>query len=347
MSLMADIKQCNAFGGNSHSPSRQVLHPNSTVITEQSDESLPTSTDTTATERRERRMAPGVPQETRQTETMVASPLLCKTALGDDSSPVREVSTTITSEPEMCHIDTIAPDPTNHLSHRTTVEDIPDEDEPRPIYTITTESTNSPDATGTTQPDVITNLDKSIFTRFTKPNKPERVQKILELVTIGDDLTMSEREAVRDLIVEFADCFALSVSEVKAVKNGEHKLDIKPGTTFSTKVANRPFSPPQKAYFNKVLDELLLAGVTRPIAAEDVKCCSPITIPWKAHSSGGLTINELIHRLEDQCVASGRKPADNLPPRETPSDPSTNSKPTKPKFHFCMNYGELNKSTAV
>ncbi|KIM85939.1 hypothetical protein PILCRDRAFT_24852, partial [Piloderma croceum F 1598] len=117
--------------------------------------------------------------------------------------------------------------------------------------------------------------DKSIFTRFTEPDKPERVQKILELITIGDDLTTPERDAVKALIVEFADCFALSVSEVKAVKNGEHKLDIKPGTTFSTKVANRPLSPPQKAYFNKVLDELLLAGVIRPIAAVDVKCCSP------------------------------------------------------------------------
>jgi hypothetical protein len=85
---------------------------------------------------------------------------------------------------------------------------------------------------------LITNLDRSIFTHFTKLNKPKRVQKILELITIRDDLTTSKRDAVKALIIEFADCFALSVSEVNAVKNGEHKLDIKPGTTFSTKVAN-------------------------------------------------------------------------------------------------------------
>jgi len=194
---------------------------------------------------------------------------------------------------------------------------------------------------------VITNLDKLIFTCSTEPNKPQHVQKILKLITIRDDLTASERDAVKTLIIEFADCFALSVSEVKAVKNGEHKLDIKPGTTFSTKVANRPFSPLQKAYFNKVLDELLLVGVIHPIAAVDVKCCSSVTITKKAHSGGGLTMNELIHHLEDQCIAAGRKPADNLPPWEELSTPPTKSKTTELKFRFCMNYRELNKSTLV
>jgi hypothetical protein len=347
VSLTADIKQRVAFRGNSHSPSRQVLHPNPTPKPEQSDESPHTLTDTTATIQGSKRTTPRTPRETHETETIMALPSSRETALGDDSSPVREVLPVTSPNPETHHIDTATTDPTGHRKYRTTIEDVPDEGEPNSVRSVTTEPPTNPDASGAAQPEVITNLDKSIFTRFTRPNEPRRIQKILELITIGDDLTTPERDAVNALIVEFADCFALSVSEVKAVKNGEHKLDIKPGTTFSTKVANRPFSPPQKVYFNKVLDELLLAGVIRPIAAADVKCCSPVTIAQKAHSGGGLTMNELIYHLEDQCIAAGRKPADNLPPREEPSTPSTESKITEPKFRFCMNYGELNKSTLV
>src|ERR1700676_166376 len=92
---------------------------------------------------------------------------------------------------------------------------------------------------------------------------------------------------------------------------------------------------------------LLIVGEFGYPEVEDVKCCSPVTISPKAHSGCGLTINELIHHLEDQCIATGRKLADNLPPREEPSNPLPDSKPAEPKFHFCMNYGELNKSTLV
>jgi hypothetical protein len=68
--------------------------------------------------------------------------------------------------------------------------------------------------------------------------KPEHVQQILDLVTIGTDLTDVECDAVHALVREFADCFTLSVWEVQAVKGGSHHLDIKPGTKFSTKVVN-------------------------------------------------------------------------------------------------------------
>lgn len=149
------------------------------------------------------------------------------------------------------------------------------------------------------------------------------------------------------MISEFADCFALSVSEVKVVKNGKHKLNIKPGVKFSTKTTNRPFSPSQRAYFNKVLDELLEAGVICPIAAEDVKCCSPVSIAQKAHAHEGLTHNKLIHCLEEQCIVADRPPSENLPPQDKILERVNDNAPKTPKYWFCMNYGELNKSTLV
>jgi hypothetical protein len=217
---------------------------------------------------------------------------------------MREVSTVTPPTPNTCHINPITIEPETQPRYGTTVEDITDNNDPSTVYTVTA------DTAGTVQPDITTNLDKSIFTRSMHAFKPERVQKILELVTIGDDLTELQRKTVQALVAEFADCFALAVSEVKAVKNREHKLNIKPRTKFSTKIANCPFSPPQKAYFNKVLDELLEAGVVRPIAAEDVECCSPVSIAQKAYAHDGLTHNELIHRLDEQCTAAGRPPCE-------------------------------------
>ena len=49
-----------------------------------------------------------------------------------------------------------------------------------------------------------------IYIRTTQPYKPERIQELLRLVTIGDDLSNEEREKVRQLITSFADIRALS-----------------------------------------------------------------------------------------------------------------------------------------
>ena len=50
---------------------------------------------------------------------------------------------------------------------------------------------------------------------------------------------------------------------------------------------------------------MLEAGVIVPIAADKVKCVSPTTLAQKVHQGGGLTRDELLHRVNDQCVAAG------------------------------------------
>jgi hypothetical protein len=64
--------------------------------------------------------------------------------------------------------------------------------------------------------------NKELFTRLTDPFKPERVEEIIRLVTIGDDLTPDERLKVQELVRSFADVFAISVSEVKVAGNATH-----------------------------------------------------------------------------------------------------------------------------
>lgn len=52
---------------------------------------------------------------------------------------------------------------------------------------------------------------QSILMRETNAWKPEHVARILKEITIGWDITNTEQTAVQDTIVEFADCFALSM----------------------------------------------------------------------------------------------------------------------------------------
>ena len=47
---------------------------------------------------------------------------------------------------------------------------------------------------GMAEPEIPIGFDETIFTHHTTPHKAERVQKILELVTIGPDLNSDQRK---------------------------------------------------------------------------------------------------------------------------------------------------------
>ena len=178
------------------------------------------------------------------------------------------------------------------------------------------------------------------------PHKHEWVQKILELVTIGSDLSSSQQELVQALVTEFADCFALSVIKIKAVPGVVHRLDIKTGSIFPTRIGNHTFSPPAQEYLNKTLDNLKAAGIIKPIAAEEVKCCSPVVLAQKVHSLEGLSITELQHRVNNECIWIGLPPAHDLPPWEEGAVERSMSM-HDPKWRFCIGYTLLNQLTKV
>lgn len=259
-------------------------------------------------------------------------------AKGDESSPWREVPPHIKVDSVDQHIDehTPAQQPPQTIVEETT------NTETLNVYEVEPETTTTKVAIGAEQLETVTDLDASLFTRKTEPRKPERIAKIIELIEIGDDVSPEERKTIQDLIAEFADCFALSVGEVLPVNNAVHKLDIKPGTQFSTQIGQRRITPPQREYLNKVLDSLLLADVIAPIPAEEVKCCSAITLAQKAHGKAGMTLTEIQYSLNDQCVEAGYPPHFDLPLREPQPTEEAEAKVEKPKWRFCMNYAELN-----
>ncbi|KAH7919814.1 hypothetical protein BV22DRAFT_986463, partial [Leucogyrophana mollusca] len=121
------------------------------------------------------------------------------------------------------------------------------------------------------------------YTRHKNPHAPARVAEILRLVEIGNDLTEEQRNRVRDMIKHYADNFALSIREVYPVDFKTFKLSFPEGTTFSTKVNQRPLTPPQRAYLYERLNEMAAAGIIRRIAPEEVKAVSPTVLAQKAH----------------------------------------------------------------
>ena len=205
----------------------------------------------------------------------------------------------------------------------------------------------NPTHLGVEQPVVTKTFDPSLLTRKTDPCNSARVEALLSEVTIGDDLTPDQTDRVRALISEFSGCFALSMSEVTVVEGAAHRLDIPRDHQFRTKVNQRPQTPLQKEFFNEVLDKMLSAGIVRPIAHQDVKCCGATTLAKKAHEGNGRTLNSLKHRVNDECVAAGFPTAfEGLPPREELEE-DTNPPLSQNKWRVCQDFAELNHVTKV
>ena len=254
-----------------------------------------------------------------------------KSTVGDEeTSPSREVTTK------------------THVDKELRINAVPIENvEETPVY-ITTEDMDSDIDTSTIAEIEVEGLqdNKDIFTRATQPWKKERVDKILKQVKIGPDLSTKEREQVRNLLSEWADVFALSVSEVKQVKDAVHRLDIAPGTTFSTKVNQKPLTPPQRKYVHESVDTMLKADIIEQCSPDQVKCVSPTTLAQKTHTGCGLELEELQHRVNDECILHGYKPLFNLPPRTKPT-PNDETDKGEPKWRICQNFSQINKVTKV
>ncbi|KIJ89815.1 hypothetical protein K443DRAFT_117488, partial [Laccaria amethystina LaAM-08-1] len=122
-----------------------------------------------------------------------------------------------------------------------------------------------------------------VFTRTSDPFKATRVEEIHRQITIGEDLTSGEKAQVQALISEFADVFALSVSEVTPVEGAIHRLNIDPDAKFSTKVHQKPLTPPQRQYLYEKLQAMLDADIIEPCEPGQVKCVSPTTLAQKTH----------------------------------------------------------------
>jgi len=222
------------------------------------------------------------------------------------------------------------------------------------IWTVSDTDNNPVEPQGDLQPEIDIDGDNSLFTRTSDPHNPRRVEEVLRQVSIGTDLSDEQRTKVRDLLAEFADCFALSIREVLLIPGAEHRIHIPPDAVFPKRIPHqRQLTQAQREYLSDAIDELLAADMIEPIRPEDIKCVSPITLAQKAHTNLGLSLDELCHRVNEECISNGIPPIHDVEaptiPTITPAKDSTMTyDPTQPqKWRICQNYGALNKVTQV
>jgi hypothetical protein len=190
------------------------------------------------------------------------------------------------------------------------------------------------------------NNDAEAFTRITDPKNPRRVTYIVKLVQIGDDLSLEEREKVKELILQYADIFVCSLSEVLPVPGAEHQLNIPQDATFHTRVHQKALTPPQTKFLHRKIDEMLMAGIIKKVPADAVKCCATTVLAQKAHEQGGLTLEELQYWVNEQCAQHGKPPAFTLPEWDIAAEAPL-EQPGPQKWHICQNFNEVNKHMVI
>lgn len=96
------------------------------------------------------------------------------------------------------------------------------------------------------------------------------------------------------------------------------------------------------------IGEMLEAGIIEQCDPAKVKCVSPTTLAQKAHSGAGMTMNELQHKANDECVKAGLAPHFDMPPREERVEEESEEGEKKPqKWRVCQNFGEVNRVTEI
>jgi hypothetical protein len=194
---------------------------------------------------------------------------------------------------------------------------------------------------------VISNDEVAVFTRMTNPANPKRVAYIVKAVQYGEALNEEERKQVEDLVAKYSDIFACSLAEVLPVPGAQHQLNIPENATFNLRIQQRALTPPQAQFLHGKIDEMLAAGIIEKAPAEKVKCCTTTVLAQKAHEQGGLTLEELQHRVNEQYAQHGQPPAFMLPERELQEAPLVAQENKPQKWRICQNFNEVNRHTII
>ena len=190
--------------------------------------------------------------------------------------------------------------------------------------------------------------------RTREPFAEKRVQEILTKIDIGEDLSVEQKGRVQSLIREYADVFALSLSEVQFVDWYTHKLHIEPETKFPTRVNQRPVTEVQKKWFNEILDEMEAAYIIQRVPGDFIKNLSSTNLAPKEAGKMGLTRTEVLRQVNAECIRNGLPPfwEEVMLPGETNEGlleavDNTPAGEKKTKWRVCHAFNALNKATQV
>lgn len=186
------------------------------------------------------------------------------------------------------------------------------------------------------------------------PFAEDRVREIVEKVQLGPDLTDEQRDRVRALITEFADIFALSLSEVWPVDWHKHHLNVDPSIGLPRKIGQRPLQENQKEWFFKQIDEMEAAHIVQRVPGEFIKCLNSTNLQPKEAGKIGATRAEILRKVNAECQRNGLPPFwEEVPEGEVTEDAlldvvdGQGDSTKKTKWRICHAFTALNKATQV
>ena len=190
--------------------------------------------------------------------------------------------------------------------------------------------------------------------RMMDPWAENRVKEILEKVEIGKDVTEEQRQKISDLVKEYADVFALTMSEVRVVNWYKHHLTVDPEVKLPTRVSQRPITENQKDWFYHTLDEMEAAHVVQRVPGDFIKNLSSTNLQPKDAGKTGATRTEILRKVNAECIKYG------LPPFwEEVREPGginealleavepVEGKERTTKWRICHAFNALNRATEV
>jgi hypothetical protein len=90
----------------------------------------------------------------------------------------------------------------------------------------------------------------------------------------------------------------------------------------------------------------MAAGIIAPIHPRDVRAVAPVVFAKKTHEGQGLPLDELKHRVNDQCVKLGLPSAEELPPRPIAQERVTDELQGQ-NWRLCQDFSEINRVTHI
>jgi hypothetical protein len=121
-------------------------------------------------------------------------------------------------------------------------------------------------------------------------------------------LTEGQKAEVTSLVREYADVFALSMSEVFFVDWWKHHLNIDPRVKLPTRMSQRPLTKKQKTWFYDILDEMEEAHVIQRVPGEFLKFLNSTNIAPKEAGKTGITRTGVLCKVNAECIKNGLPP---------------------------------------
>src|ERR1700683_458457 len=141
--------------------------------------------------------------------------------------------------------------------------------------------------------------------RVKGPFTDERVNEILSKIEFGTDLTADQLAEVKDLVREFADVFALSISEVFYVDWHHHHLNVDPNVKLPHRMSQRPITENQKDWYYHMLDETESAHVIQKVPGDFLKCLNSTNLAPKEVCKTGATHTKILRKVNVECIKNG------------------------------------------